>query len=165
MTLQDGGMGEDGGGDRVMEGQGESGHDDIKEMRFPAGFVMELFSLDRQQLYYWRKNLLSAHGRGSGRETLYTFQDLVTIKTILRLREEGVSTHMITRVIKRSENLFPDMGNLLINSPVIPTGGRLIVLYRGQAYDAATGQGVFISLIDMEKEVTENIKEKLEATA
>ncbi|MBN1571635.1 MAG: MerR family transcriptional regulator [Deltaproteobacteria bacterium] len=137
----------------------------IKERSYPANFVMELFNITRQQLYYWRKNLLKATGNGTGKQTLYSFQDLVGIKTILKLREEGVSTHMITRVIKKSKDLFPDMENLLSNTPVIPSGGRLIVLYRGDAFDGATGQGVFISLLEVEKELEERIREKLRETA
>jgi DNA-binding transcriptional MerR regulator len=138
---------------------------DIKERTYTASFVMDLFNITRQQLYYWRKNLLKATGNGTGRQTLYSFQDLVGIKTILKLREEGVSTHMITRVIKKSKDLFPDMENLLSNTPVIPAGGRLIVLYRGDAFDGATGQGVFISLLEVEKELEERIKDKLKEIA
>ncbi len=138
---------------------------DLKERTYSASFVMELFDITRQQLYYWRKNLLKASGNGTGKQTLYSFQDLVGIKTILKLREEGVSTHMITRVIKKSQDLFPDMENLLSNTPVIPSGGRLIILYRGDAFDGATGQGVFISLVEVEKELEEHINEKLRETA
>lgn len=126
---------------------------------------MDLFDITRQQLYYWRKNLLNAQGRGTGNETRYTFGDLVAIKTILKLREEGVSTHMITRVIKKSRDIFPNMGNLLGSTPIIPSGGRLIVIYRGQAYEGTTGQGVFISLVEVEKEVEESIREKLLVSA
>jgi len=138
---------------------------DLKERTYSASFVMELFDITRQQLYYWRKNLLKASGNGTGKQTLYSFQDLVGIKTILRLRDEGVSTHMITRVIKKSRDIFPDMENLLSNTPVIPSGGRLIILYRGDAFDGATGQGVFISLIEVEEELEEHIREKLRETA
>jgi len=138
---------------------------DFRERTYAASFVMELFDITRQQLYYWRKNLLKASGSGTGKQTLYSFQDLVGIKTILKLREEGVSTHMITRVIKKSQDLFPDMENLLSNTPVIPSGGRLIILYRGDAFDGATGQGVFISLVEVEKELEESINEKLKETA
>jgi len=137
----------------------------IKERRYSASFVMELFDITRQQLYYWRKHLLTAVGRGTGNETSYAFEDLVAIKTILRLREEGASTHMITRVIKRSKDLFPDLDNLLSNTPIIPSGGRLIVIYRGQAYEGTTGQGVFISLLEVERELEDSIKEKLMETA
>ncbi len=126
---------------------------------------MDLFDITRQQLYYWRKNLLNAQGKGTGNETRYTFSDLVAIKTILKLREEGVSTHMITRVIKKSRDIFPDMGNLLGSTPIIPSGGRLIVIYRGQAYEGTTGQGVFISLVEVEKEVEESIRERLLVSA
>ena len=126
---------------------------------------MDLFDITRQQLYYWRKNLLNARGKGTGNETRYTFNDLVAIKTILKLREEGVSTHMMTRVIKKSRDIFPDMGNLLGSTPIIPSGGRLIIIYRGQAYEGATGQGVFISLVEVEKEVEESVRERLLVSA
>jgi DNA-binding transcriptional MerR regulator len=146
---------------RTAKGNGE----DLKIRTYPASFVMELFDITRQQLYYWRKNLLTARGMGTGNETRYSFEDLVAIRTILKLREEGVSTHMITRVIKKSRELFPDMENLLSSTPVIPSGGRLIVIHRGQAYEGTTGQGVFISLMEVEQEVEESIREKLRISA
>ncbi len=138
---------------------------DIKARSYSAAFVMDLFDITRQQLYYWRKNLLKSQGRGTGKQTTYSFLDLVAIKTILNLKEEGVSTNMITRVIKKSKDLFPDMENLLTSTPIIPAGGRLIVIYRGNAYEGTTGQGVFISLLEVERELEESIREKLRATA
>jgi DNA-binding transcriptional MerR regulator len=148
-----------------MEAMVEMDTNEIKMRSYSAAFVMDLFGITRQQLYYWRKNLLKSQGRGTGRQTNYSFLDLVAIKTILNLKEEGVSTNMITRVIKKSKDLFPDMENLLTSTPVIPAGGRLIVIYRGKAYEGSTGQGVFISLIEVEKEVEESIRERLRATA
>jgi DNA-binding transcriptional MerR regulator len=138
---------------------------DIKTRSYPVAFVMDLFGITRQQLYYWRKNLLRSRGKGTGKQTIYSFLDLVAIKTILNLKEEGVSTNMITRVIKKSRDLFPDMENLLTSTPIIPAGGRLIVIYRGKAYEGTTGQGVFISLLEVEREVEESIREKLSASA
>lgn len=70
-------------------------------MAFTSDQVMSLCGCTRKQLRYWRETgLVVPSGRAAeNSRPLYSFQDLVELKTIKRMLEEGISLQKIRKTL------------------------------------------------------------------
>jgi DNA-binding transcriptional MerR regulator len=77
----------------------------------PSGFrspqVCKVVGITYRQLDYWdRSGLLGPSmqvASGSGTQRLYTFQDIVTLRVIKRLKDAGTSLHKIRQAFEQLE--------------------------------------------------------------
>lgn len=70
-------------------------------MAFTIDQVISLCGCTKKQLRYWRETGLVKPSGGSGENSrpLYSFQDLVELKTIKRMLEEGISLQKIRKTL------------------------------------------------------------------
>jgi tetratricopeptide (TPR) repeat protein len=96
--------------------------------------VRRKFGLSEQQLKSWeRQNLIAA-------ATSYTFSDLLTIKTLIRLREEKVPVREIARALHSLRGKLGEVKQPLAELRVVLDGKRITVHVGGQKMEAVSGQ-------------------------
>jgi DNA-binding transcriptional MerR regulator len=113
-----------------------------------AGFrgpqVCSIVGITYRQLDYWaRTNLLKpslADARGSGTQRVYSYTDLLKLKVIKRLLDEGLSLQKARSAIKALTETGndPATASLVLNGPnslLVSSDGQILDLLRG-------GQGV-----------------------
>jgi DNA-binding transcriptional MerR regulator len=98
-----------------------------------------------RQLDYWDTiGFLKPSGQ-SGKRTGwrdYTFEDLVRVRAVVRLRNEGISLQMIQKVI---EALRDHGADPLRELKLVVSGGRVFVCHgRDALYDAVSRQATFL---------------------
>lgn len=140
---------------------------------FTAGEASKLTGIPYDRLDYWARSgflkpgITGAKGKGSRR--LYSFRDLVALRTAKELREMGVPLQTLRKVMgylrraKGLENPLAETRLLVSGSDVLLVNGReeLISLLD------APGQGVLQLVLDLPK-VVEELREgvrKLRGTA
>ena len=99
--------------------------------------VRRKFGLSEQQLKSWeRQNLIAAAAS-------YSFSDLLTIKTLLRLRENKVPVREIARALKSLRVKLREIKQPLAELRVVSDGKRINVHVGGQKMEAVSGQILF----------------------
>lgn len=143
----------------------------FEKLAFRSKDVLRLFSISLRQLDYWvrtalvKPSILNSEGRGSTR--VYSFSDLLQIRTIKALLDGGMSIQKIRKsaayLEKRLRIELPLVARLITDGEtifqIVKNDKELI-----QAVDTLKhqGQGVFfIPIGKLKKEVEEKV-EKLE---
>ncbi|HTP32262.1 MAG TPA: tetratricopeptide repeat protein [Candidatus Acidoferrales bacterium] len=99
--------------------------------------VRRKFGLTEKQLKSWeRQNLLAA-------AVNYTFSDLIAIKTLLKLRENRISTPKIARALDSLREKLDWIKQPLSELRVLSDGKRITVQLGGQKMEALSGQILF----------------------
>jgi predicted Zn-dependent protease len=99
--------------------------------------VRRKFGLTEQQLKSWeRQNLIAAAGS-------YSFSDLLTIKTLIRLRENKVPVREIARALGSLRTKLREVKQPLAELRVLSDGKRITVQVGGQKMEAVSGQILF----------------------
>jgi DNA-binding transcriptional MerR regulator len=98
------------------------------------------FKLNRQTIYYWKKETIISPSISPTGRLSFSFTDLLQIRTIIELRENAVSVRTIKRSILKLRSLFPACLNPLIDLPVVPMGKEVVVVKDGKRLRADTGQ-------------------------
>ncbi len=97
---------------------------------FTAGEAQRLVGVDQYHLRYWDKTaVVQPHGRaasGSGSRRFYTMLDVVQLKVVRRLREEGLSLAKIRTALKFIRDL-PDEPAPLAELEIATDGRRIFV--------------------------------------
>lgn len=105
------------------------------ERGYYAGEAAEIAEIPYRTLDHWaRTGLVTpsiSEAKGAGRSRLYSFKDVVWLRTARELRDEGVSVQAIRKVLK----LLAD-GGLDTND----TESRLLVIGRDVAIARTTGE-------------------------
>jgi DNA-binding transcriptional MerR regulator len=106
--------------------------------------VCSIVGITYRQLDYWaRTNLLKpslADAKGSGTQRVYSYTDLLKLKVIKRLLDEGLSLQKARSAIRALEETGnePITASLVLNGPnslLVSSDGQILDLLRG-------GQGV-----------------------
>jgi DNA-binding transcriptional MerR regulator len=106
--------------------------------------VCSIVGITYRQLDYWaRTDLLKpslADAKGSGTQRLYSYTDLLKLKVIKRLLDEGLSLQKARSAIRALEETgnSPTTASLVLNGPnslLVSTDGQILDLLKG-------GQGV-----------------------
>lgn len=99
-------------------------------MSFTAGEAQRLVGIDQHNLRYWdRAAVVQPHGRaasGRGSRRFYTIVDVVQLKIVRRLREQGLSLGKIRTALEGIRDL-PDEPAPLAELEIAPDGSRLFV--------------------------------------
>jgi len=99
--------------------------------------VRRKFGLSERQLRAWeRQRLIPA-------ATSYTFSDLVAFQTLIKLRENHISSKEIFRALESLREKLGWVKQPLSELRVVSDGGRVAVHLSGQKMEAVTGQILF----------------------
>ncbi len=112
---------------------------------FKGGFsrrqVMKITGVTRRQLSYWRDTGLVTPSRyTAGGHARYAFTDLVALRTARQLVEAGISVQRIRASIAALARFLPTVKRPLTELSIVATGDVILVLRRGDAFEALTGQ-------------------------
>ncbi len=121
---------------------------------FTSAHIEEIFGINRKKLRYWRKiGIISFTKKTSGGHFRYTFKDLVSIRTVLKLKEREITTHQIKNIVKALRNKFPNMKAPLAEKSFHVLGKEVIMRDKDMPFNPITNDGVFIEMLDMKKDV------------
>lgn len=116
--------------------------------------VAQLLGVSRRQLQYWAKtDLAHPSHRTKGGHHRYTFQDLVALKAAKRLVDAGVSIQRIRRSIQSLRRTLPNVRRPLVELVLVATGDVVLVLHRGTAFEAVSGQEWVFDVAQLQHEV------------
>lgn len=122
---------------------------------FTNHHIESMFGVSRKVLFYWRKiGLLSPSKKTAGCHARYTFEDLVAIKTIRSLRDAGISTFKIKKIVAKLKEQYPDLTNPLASKSLYVVGKEVNVADQKAPYNPLTGQGTLIRNHEMKAWVT-----------
>jgi DNA-binding transcriptional MerR regulator len=110
---------------------------------FTSSHIEAILGINRKVLLYWRKiGILSPDlsKKSKGGHYRYSFTDLVTIKTILRLNEAGASTYRIKQAVQEFKKDFPEVKSPLSEKSFYVIGNVPYVIEGSRDYDPVTRQ-------------------------
>jgi tetratricopeptide (TPR) repeat protein len=104
---------------------------------FSRAAVRRKFGLSERQLRSWeRQKLISAAEK-------YSFSDLISIQTLIKLRENGIPPRQIGRAMESLRRKIEDVKQPLAEMRIVSDGKRIAVYVGGQRMEALTGQILF----------------------
>jgi DNA-binding transcriptional MerR regulator len=116
--------------------------------------VARILGITRRRLQYWAKSdLVPPSVRTPGGHHRYTFQDLVALKAAKRLIDAGVSIQRIRRSIQALRRTLPNVRRPLVELLLVATGDVVLVLHRGTAFEAVSGQEWVFDVAQLQREV------------
>lgn len=99
---------------------------------FTAKEVCKLLDLEYTRLDYWARSKFFepsiSKAQGSGSKRLYSFLDLVTLKIIKALRDEGITVQKLKKVIKYMRQKGNEVENPFAGSVFITDGKKVFEL-------------------------------------
>ncbi|UCF03414.1 MAG: MerR family transcriptional regulator [Deltaproteobacteria bacterium] len=133
---------------------------------YSTEFVIKLFkdkfpkfAINRQTIYYWKKEgVISASQSLTGRLE-FSFTDLLQIRTVIELRESGISVRTIKRSILKLQSLFPNHRNPLIELPLVTVGKEIVVIKDGKRLRADTGQEYLFDISQIKMQLTRELRD------
>lgn len=116
--------------------------------------VVAITGVTSRQLVYWRQTgLIEPSGATPGGHARYDFNDLIALKTAKRLIDAGVSVQRIRKAIASLIHFLPHVGRPLSELSLVATGDVVLVLHRGAAFEALSGQEWIFQVADLERDV------------
>lgn len=79
----------------------------------------------------------------NGKRHFYSFRDIIKLKLIVTLKENGLSLQKIQKGIKRLSNLLPDSDDPLTRLIIYTDGVEMFVNEKGKYFSATTMQRFF----------------------
>lgn len=114
---------------------------DAPEAPFRTRDVVELVGVSRRQLQYWiQTGLIRPAARTPGGHHRFAFRDLVSLRAARRLLDAGVPLQRLRRSIHALRRALPAVERPLSELVLVATGDVVLVLHRGAAFEAVTGQ-------------------------
>lgn len=99
--------------------------------------VRRKFGLSERQLKSWERQQLIAAS------ATYSFSDLISIQTLVKLRENGIPVRQIGRAMDSLRRKIEGVHQPLAEMRIVSDGKRIAVLVGGQRMEALTGQILF----------------------
>ncbi|GBD37479.1 putative HTH-type transcriptional regulator [bacterium HR36] len=99
---------------------------------FMLDMVARLTGATVKQLIHWdrtgliRPSIAQAHGKGSRR--VYSFLDVIAVKTAVTLRREGISLQKIRRCLRYLREMYPQLEQPLANLNLLTDGQSVFLL-------------------------------------
>lgn len=121
---------------------------------YRSGEVSQLLGLSRRQLLYWAQTGLIRPSRATrGGHHRYGFEDLVALKAAKRLLDAGVSLQAIRSSIEGLQRILPDVRRPLAELVLVATGDVVLVIHRGTAFEAVSGQEWVFDVAEFQREL------------
>ena len=99
--------------------------------------VRRMLDVSERQLRSWEKQGLIIGG------AVFTFSDIVALRTVLRLREERIPARTIGQAVHSLRRKLSHIERPLSELRIISNGGRISVQISGETMEALTGQLLF----------------------
>jgi tetratricopeptide (TPR) repeat protein len=104
------------------------------KQQYQRGEVCRMLHLSERQLQSWeRLGLVPA-------AAIYTFRDLIALRTISELRAHGIPLRKIARALESLKHLLSEVQHHLSELKVFSEGRHIAVRVDGQSMEALTGQ-------------------------
>ena len=125
--------------------------------------VARLFDISEGRLRYWDKSgILSPTGR-SGRRKVYTFQDLIGVRSVKTLLDSGISLQRTRRILKKLKEAIPRSSHPLSKLRIMADAKTVVVTDVDREYEVDTGQLLLdFDVGSFEKEIVSQLPDKVE---
>lgn len=110
---------------------------------FTAAEVADVFGLSTKVLERWNRHGIVRPSGRRGRAAVYTFQDLVAVRTAKGLTDAGFPVAQLKRALERLRDTTPEASQPLADAHVRAQGRQLLArtdALGGASFDPATGQ-------------------------
>jgi len=109
---------------------------------YQTGLIRKLTKATNNQLKYWvRIGLVCPQKKGKFH--FYSFRDIIKLKLIMMLKENGLSLQKIQKGIKRLSILLPDTDDPLTRLIIHTNGVDIFINEKGKYFSATTMQRFF----------------------
>ena len=133
----------------------------MKSQGIPHWLVEEIVGVSRGRLYHWRKEgLLRGYKATPGTRGGYSFNDLVAIRVIKALRDQGVSLREIKEIDRRLGVEYPDVENPITTRTVMAYGKKAVMVNKQRPFEALSGQLLLFDTRQMAAEMRKECKNK-----
>ncbi len=105
--------------------------------------VAELFHVDARRLRAWERAGIVVPSGVADDGPVYTFADLIAVRTARGLVEAGFPTAQIRRAIEALRARMPELAQPLTDGRLSSEGSKLVARAEGARFDPITGQLVF----------------------
>jgi tetratricopeptide (TPR) repeat protein len=95
------------------------------------------------RLRYWKRTRLAVPRAGAGESSDYAFRDLVGLKAVLSLLEQGISLRRIRRSVEVLRDRAPDIEDPLVALRLWAEGSGRVVVERNGSWMEPDGQLLF----------------------
>lgn len=102
--------------------------------------VARLAGISQRRLRYWDRIGLIPSSGVSARKRLYSFRDLVAIRAVKKLLDEGISLQRIRNDLQTVRHQFPHLSTSLACLRMYSEHMRLLIREGSSVFDASTGQ-------------------------
>ena len=109
---------------------------------YPTRLVRRITKATGNQLKYWvRIGLVTPEKRG--KSFFYSFKDIIKIRLLIKLKENGLSLQKIKKGIKKLSEMLPATDDPLFKLVIYTDGIDMIVIEKGKYFSAMTRQHYF----------------------
>ncbi|MFC1885734.1 MerR family transcriptional regulator [Thermodesulfobacteriota bacterium] len=113
------------------------------EHDYSTKFVRKLTGATENQLKYWVKIAIVTPKR-IGKSHYYSFRDIVKLRVLALLRQNGLSLQKVRRGIDNLSRILPDTEDPMTRLMIHTDGIDMIVVEKGNYFSAITRQQYFI---------------------
>jgi len=107
---------------------------------FGAKEVATIVGLAESRIRYWAQTGFVGPSLKRGGRPLYSFQDLVAVKTAKELLERGMTMQRVRKSLEALRSQLPEVAQPLSQLRVLSDGERLVVVDDGARYEPLSGQ-------------------------
>lgn len=128
---------------------------------YTSSEVCRIIGVSYRQLDYWDSSGFIqpsvARARGTGTSRMYSFIDLVCLRTAKKLRDSGISLQKIRKSVDYLRAHFPELDSPLADMVFLTDGSAVFILTRDRstALDTVMDQGQLAWFIPVGRFVTE----------
>jgi tetratricopeptide (TPR) repeat protein len=123
-------------GDRALER-------DPVTRTFARSEAAELFDVPLRKLKQWERAGVIVPSTTQGDDALYSFTDLVAVRTARGLLASGFSLKQMQRAIEALRARMPELAQPLTDGHVVQDGSKLVARTEGARFDPISGQLMF----------------------
>ncbi len=123
--------------------------------------VSRLFEISENRLRYWDKSGILAPSGRNGRRKCYTFQDLIGIRSMKTLLDNGISLQRTRRILRKLQDAIPRSAHPLSRLRIMADAKTVVVTDVDHHFEADTGQLLLdFDVKTLEREVVSQLPDK-----
>src|SRR3954468_18042764 len=107
---------------------------------FSSKEVAQIVGLQESRVRYWAQTGFVGPSAKSGGKHVYTFQDLVGVKTAKELLDRGLTVQRVRKNLDALREQLPHVERPLAQLRIVSDGDRLVVLDEATRFEPTTGQ-------------------------
>jgi DNA-binding transcriptional MerR regulator len=123
--------------------------------------VSKLFGIAEKRLRYWDKSGLLSPSGHNGRRRCFTFQDLIGLRSVKTLLDNGISLQRTRRIVGKLKEALPKSAQPLGKLRIMADAKTVVVADAERNFEADTGQLLLdFDVKSFEKEVVSEFPDK-----